>query len=69
MLCVEAEVAPMGCRDCSIYLEDETSNHVAGHAVEMLGYGRPRIPPQVRHQVVRPEFHLPDVPTRFVYVS
>jgi hypothetical protein len=36
-LCVEtkAEAALAGCRDCSIYLEDETSNPTANHVVEM----------------------------------
>ncbi|XP_066324187.1 putative RING-H2 finger protein ATL37 [Miscanthus floridulus] len=38
-LCVEAKAAPAGCRDCSIYLEDETSNPTASHAMEMPGYG------------------------------
>jgi hypothetical protein len=37
MLC--AEVALARCRDCSIYLQDETSNPVASHAVEMPDYG------------------------------
>jgi hypothetical protein len=37
MLC--AEVAPAGCRDCSIYLQDKTSNPAASHVVEMPSYG------------------------------
>ena len=41
MLCTEAEVeaAPAGCQDYNICLEDETSNLVASHAMEMPGYG------------------------------
>ena len=38
MLCVEAVVL-VGCWDYNIRLEDETSNPVADHAMEMLGYG------------------------------
>ncbi|XP_066373219.1 uncharacterized protein [Miscanthus floridulus] len=40
-LCVEAEAeaAPAGCQDCSICLEDETSNPMAGHAMKMPDYG------------------------------
>ena len=34
-LYVEAEAVPAGCRDYNICLEDETSNPMAGHAVEM----------------------------------
>jgi hypothetical protein len=36
-LCAEVEVALVGCRDCSIYLEDETSNPMVGHAMKMPG--------------------------------
>jgi hypothetical protein len=39
MLCMEAEAAPAGCWDYSICLEDEASNPVIGHAVEMPGCG------------------------------
>ncbi|XP_066350377.1 uncharacterized protein [Miscanthus floridulus] len=38
-LCVEAEAVPAWCRDYSIYLEDETSNPMGGHAMEMPSYG------------------------------
>ncbi|XP_066381125.1 uncharacterized protein [Miscanthus floridulus] len=40
MLCVEveAEAVPAGCWDCSICLEDETSNPMASHAMEMPRY-------------------------------
>ena len=36
---VQAEAAPARCRDYSICLEDETSNPVVGHAMEMPGSG------------------------------
>ena len=39
MFCAEAEAAPVGCQDCSICLEDEISNPVAGHAVVMPSCG------------------------------
>ena len=41
MLCAETEAkaALAGCWDCSICLEDETSNPMAGHAMEMPGCG------------------------------
>ena len=35
----EAEAVPIGCRDYIIYLEDETSNPTADHAMEMPGFG------------------------------
>jgi hypothetical protein len=39
LLTLYAEAAPAGCLDCSIYLHDETSNPMAGHAMEMPDYG------------------------------
>ena len=38
-LYAEPEAAPAGCWDCSICLEDETSNPTAGHAMEMPNCG------------------------------
>ncbi|XP_066323606.1 putative RING-H2 finger protein ATL37 [Miscanthus floridulus] len=38
-LCAEAEAVPAACWDYSICQEDETSNPMAGHAMEMLGCG------------------------------
>ena len=38
-LCAEAKAAPVGCPDYIFCLEDETSNPVADHAVEMPGCG------------------------------
>jgi hypothetical protein len=35
MLCGEAKSVPVGCQDCSICLEDETSNPADDHAVEI----------------------------------
>ncbi|XP_066344626.1 uncharacterized protein [Miscanthus floridulus] len=39
MLCAEVEAALARCWGCIICLEDETSNPMADHAVEMPGYG------------------------------
>ncbi|XP_066341697.1 uncharacterized protein [Miscanthus floridulus] len=38
-LCMEAEAAPVVCWDRNICLDDETSNPMASHAVEMPGCG------------------------------
>ena len=39
MLCVETKAVLEGCWDCSICLEDQTSNPAASHAMEMPGCG------------------------------
>ena len=39
LLTLCAEAAPEGCQDYNICLEDETSNPMVGHAMEMPGYG------------------------------